>query len=513
MLDGHGAPRRPVLLLILDGFGVNPSKRNNAVYEANTPKLDAYFARYHHTVIQASGHAVGLPDGQMGNSEVGHTTLGCGTIVRQDLVLIDDAVASGAFFEKEVLINAADAAVRAERPLHVFGLVSAGGVHSHVRHLFALIELCQRRGAKPVLHLISDGRDTAPKSIMSCLPDVEAALAKAGGRIATVSGRYWTMDRDKNWERTEKAWRAMVHGEGHPVATATEAIERAYAAGQTDEFIEPTVIAGGEPILPGDSAISFNFRKDRPRQIVAALAMRDFDGFRREGFEPITVTCMMEYDKWFGLPYAFTPDRPGVTLSEVISKTGLKQLHCAETEKAAHVTYFFNGGRSEPVSGEKHIIIPSPKVATYDLKPEMSAAEVADTLVEAMAADEYAFIVANFANGDMVGHTAIREAVIRAVEALDEHVGRVLDAAVANDWSVILTADHGNCDQLVDPGSDTPHTQHTEYPVPCLVIDSTDWRLSTAAGLGNIAPSVLHLMGLPKPPQMLCDSLLLGPLR
>ncbi len=513
MDDGHGAPRRPVLLLILDGVGVNPSKVNNAVAEADTPRLDAYFSRYPHTVIQASGHAVGLPDGQMGNSEVGHSTLGCGTIVRQDLVLIDDAIANGSFFDNPALIEAADAAAAAGRPLHLFGLVSVGGVHSHVRHLLALIELCQRRGARPLLHMITDGRDTPPKSALGCVADVEAALAKAGGAIATVSGRYWSMDRDKRWDRTERAWRAMVRGEGRRAPSSREAIEQAYVDGQTDEFIQPAVLPGFEPIAPGDRALSFNFRKDRPRQIVAALAMSDCDGFARPDYAPITVTCMMEYDKWFGLPYAFTPDRPGTTLSQVISKAGLRQLHCAETEKAAHVTYFFNGGRSEPVSGEEHVIIPSPQVATYDLKPEMSAHEVADCVVEALRADKYAFIVVNFANGDMVGHTAVREAVIRAVEVLDEEVGRVLDAAVAADWSVILTADHGNCDQLVDPGTDAPHTQHTEYPVPCLLIDSTDWRLSTSGGLGNVAPTVLHLMGLPKPPQMQCESLLIHPLR
>lgn len=509
----HGSPRRPVVLVILDGFGVNPSKLNNAVALARTPNLDAYFARYPHTVIQASGHAVGLPDGQMGNSEVGHTTLGCGSIVRQDLVLIDDAINDGSFFRNEALLEAVNAAATRRRPLHLFGLVSNGGVHSHVRHLLALIELCQRRGARPLLHMITDGRDTPPKSAKGCLEDVEKALAKAGGAVASVAGRYWAMDRDKRWERTELAWRAYVKGEGHKAESATAAIDAAYARGQTDEFIEPTLLPVWHPILPSDRAISFNFRKDRPRQIVAALAIPDFDHFPRPDFEPIKVTCMMEYDKWFGLPYAFTPEHPGVTLAQVVSEAGLSQLHCAETEKAAHVTYFFNGGRSEPIAGEEHVIIPSPKVATYDLKPEMSAAEVADAVVAGIGSGKYAFIVVNFANGDMVGHTAIREAVIRAVEVLDEQVGRVLSAAVAHDYSVILTSDHGNCDQMVDPGTDAPHTQHTEYPVPLLVIDRTDWRLSCAGGLGNVAPTVLQLMGLHRPPQMKCESLLLHPLR
>ncbi len=511
--DDHGAPRRPVLLVILDGVGVNPAKLDNAVALANTPRFDAYFARYRHTVIQASGHAVGLPDGQMGNSEVGHTTLGCGTIVRQDLVLIDDAIADGSFFQNPVLLDAIDTSVASHRPVHLFGLVSTGGVHSHLRHLLALIELCHRRGARPLLHMFTDGRDTAPQSARGCLDDVENALAKAQGSIATISGRYFAMDRDQRWDRTEMAWRAMVRGEGHRAGSAAEAIETAYAAGQTDEFIKPAVLPPWQPIEAGDRAISFNFRKDRPRQIVAALAMPGFEDFSRTGFEPIGVSCMMEYDKRFGLPYAFTPERPGVTLGQVISEAGLRQLHCAETEKAAHVTYFFNGGRAEALAGEEHIIIPSPKVATYDLKPEMSAPELADAVVEALNADRYAFILVNFANGDMVGHTAIREAVVRAIEVLDTEVGRVLDAAVAQGYSVILTADHGNCEQLVDPVTLAPHTQHTEYPVPCLIIDPTDWHLSTAGGLGNIAPTVLHLMGLPKPPLMKCDSLLLSPRR
>ncbi len=511
-MQDHGAPRRPVVLVILDGFGVNPSKTNNAVIEADTPRLDAYFARYPHTVIQASGAAVGLPDGQMGNSEVGHTTLGCGTIVRQDLVLIDDAISDGSFFNNPVLVAAADAAAAAGRPLHLFGLISTGGVHSHLRHVLALIELCMRRHARPLLHMFTDGRDTAPKSALAYLADVEKALEKAGGAIATVSGRYWAMDRDQRWDRTERAWRAMVLGEGERAAAAAEAIEQSYAADQNDEFIPPTVLDAWEPILAGDHALSFNFRKDRPRQMVAALFREEFEQFERPGYTPIQVTCMMEYDKWFGLPYAYTPDRPVITLAQYLSELGLRQFHCAETEKAAHVTYFFNGGRADPLPGEEHVVVPSPRVATYDLQPEMSAAEVADKVIEAIQADKFAFIVVNFANGDMVGHTAIREAVLKAVETLDREAGRVLDAAVAADYSVILTADHGNCDELVDPGTDAPHTQHTIYPVPCLIVDRTDWRISTAGGLANVAPTVLQLMGLPRPQGMEARSLLLQPL-
>jgi 2,3-bisphosphoglycerate-independent phosphoglycerate mutase len=509
----HGAPRRPVLLVILDGFGANPSKVNNAVAEARTPRLDQYFGRFPHTVIEASGHAVGLPDGQMGNSEVGHMILGCGSIVRQDLVLIDDAIADKSFYQNAVLLGAVERAGANRRPLFLMGLVSDGGVHSHVRHLLALIEMCRGRGAVPMVHMITDGRDTPPRSALSYLPDLQAALAQAGGAIATVSGRYYAMDRDGRWDRTEKAWRAIVQCEGRRAPSARAAIEAAYGAGESDEFIIPTVVQGAVPMRGGDEVLFFNFRKDRPRQIVTALFQDDLEHFDRGDFEPVRVTCMMEYDPWYGLPVAFDHDRPVVTLAQMLSDAGLKQLHCAETEKAAHVTYFFNGGRGDAFPGEDRVIVPSPKVATYDLKPEMSAPEVAEAVVKAIGSGRYAFILVNFANGDMVGHTAVREAVLQAVETLDREVGRVLDAALAAGFSVLLTSDHGNCDELVDPATGTPQTQHSVYPVPCLVADSTPWRLRTGAGISCIAPTVLHLMGLRKPPGMAADSILLQPVR
>jgi 2,3-bisphosphoglycerate-independent phosphoglycerate mutase len=321
------------------------------------------------------------------------------------------------------------------------------------------------------------------------------------------------MDRDRRWDRTERAWRAFVRGEGRPADTARQGIETAYEMGETDEFIAPTVIDGRARMAPGDYAISFNFRKDRPRQMVKALAVAEFEDFDRGDFEPLDVTCMMEYEPRYRLPFAFDHEKPAMTLSKVLSDANLRQFHCAETEKYAHVTYFFNGGRREPLPGEEHHLIPSPKVATYDLKPEMSAPQVADAVVEAIAAEEHAFIVVNFANGDMVGHTGVWEAAIAAVETLDREVGRVLDTAVAHDYSVILTADHGNCDEMVDPATDEPHTQHTVYPVPLLVIDQVDWKLSTQGGLSNIAPTVLHLMGLTHPPEMKSRTLLLQPLR
>lgn len=510
MIDWPNVPRRPVLLVILDGFGVNPAKANNAIALANTPNFDRYFAVHPHTTLQASGRAVGLPDGQMGNSEVGHITLGSGCVIRQDLVLIDDAIADGSFFSNEALIAAARSAAAKGRPLHLLGLVSDGGVHSHLNHLLALIELCRQQNALPAVHMFTDGRDTPPRSALVYLPEIEEALSLAGGHIASVCGRYYAMDRDNRWERTEKAWRCLVEGRGEQAPTAAAAIEQSWAAGQDDEFILPTRIAGGALIQDGDCVLHFNFRKDRPRQMLRPFFQPDFHHFDRGTFRGAAVTCMMRYDKTFDLPFAFHHESPGITLAQILSSAGIRQFHCAETEKYPHVTFYFNGGHGEPFPGEDQVLIPSPKVATYDLKPEMSAPEVADTLIAALGRREYPFIVANFANGDMVGHTAVRDSVIAAVEALDLHVGRVLDAALAIGYSVILTADHGNCDEMVDPVTQTPHTQHSLYPVPCMVIDEVPWNLSIGAGLDSIAPTVLALMGLPKPKAMQGHSLLLS---
>jgi len=503
-------PRRPVILIILDGFGINPSKANNAIALAETPNLDRYFASHPHCALVASGSAVGLPDGQMGNSEVGHMTIGSGCVVRQDLVLINDAIADHSFFREPELLDAVRGAARSGRPIHLMGLVSDGGVHSHIQHLVALIKLCKREGATPMVHMITDGRDTPPRSALSYLNCLDEALEATGGRIATVIGRYYAMDRDNRWDRTELAWRAMVDGEGRHAESARAAIEAAYAADEDDEFIRPTIIDGAEPIRNGDQVLHFNFRKDRPRQTVSAFCRKDFDKFDRRGVSEVKVTCMMEYDPWFGLPFAFDHDAPKVTLGEILSENGLPQFHAAETEKYAHVTFFFNGGRDDPFPGEERLLIPSPKVPTYDLKPEMSAPEVSAAVVEVLRSRAFPFIVVNFANGDMVGHTAVREAVIEAVQVLDREVGRVLDAAVDSGYSVILSADHGNCDEMVDPLTGDPHTQHTTYPVPCLIVDEVPWRLSTNGGIKDLAPTVLSLMGLPIPPEMHGRSLLLG---
>ncbi len=511
MAEKRSVPRRPTILIILDGVGVNPSRLNNAVQEADTPRLDYYFSRNTHTTLDACGGAVGLPDGQMGNSEVGHMTLGCGAVMRQDLVRINDEITSGEFFENAALVAAVDDAIARARPVHLVGLTSNGGVHSHIDHLYALIDLCARHKAKPVVHMITDGRDTAQMSALVHLQQLEDKLDDAGGCIATVCGRYYSMDRDNRWDRTELAWKAMALGEGREAENARYAVEAAYANNETDEFILPTVLSGCDLIRTGDSVIFFNFRNDRSRQLTAVLSQDDFAEFARPGFEGSTVTCLTEYDPEFLLPIGYAPERPQATVASVVSRAGFRQFHCAETEKYAHVTYFFNGGKKKPFAGEEHVMVNSPNVATYDLQPEMSAAEVADKVIEAMRSGDYGFILVNFANGDMVGHTAVRDAVIKAVEALDREVGRVLDVAVDTGFSVVLTADHGNCDEMVDPVTQEPHTQHTLYPVPCLVIDEIHWHLRPGGDLSSVAPTVLQLMGLQQPPSMTGKTLLMKP--
>jgi 2,3-bisphosphoglycerate-independent phosphoglycerate mutase len=509
MADPRPTPRRPVILIIMDGVGVNPSKVNNAYAEADTPRLDAYLSTQSHTTLDACGRAVGLPNGQMGNSEVGHLTLGAGTIVRQDLVRIDDAIDDGSFHHNDALVSAATAARSRNQPLHLIGLVSDGGVHSHMRHLLALIDICREQEVQPIVHMITDGRDTPPRSALNYLPELEQKLEQAGGRIGTVCGRYYAMDRDKRWERTERAFRAIAFAEGEKAETARAAIEAAYEAGETDEFIKPRIVGAPAPLDTEAVCILFNFRNDRPRQLTAALAMEDCTGFDRGDFHPVFVTCLTEYEPRFLAPIAFPPERPGTTLGGVIAAAGIPQFHCAETEKYAHVTFFFNGGREEPLAGEDRVMVPSPSVDTYDQQPEMSAAEVADETIAAMEKGRYGFILVNFANGDMVGHTAMREPLIKAVETLDTQVGRVLDAAKSQGYSVILTADHGNCDEYVDPVTGEPHTQHTTYPVMCMVMDSSLWRLTTGGGLADVAPTVLALMGVPQPKNMSGHSLLL----
>ncbi|HBR97400.1 MAG TPA: 2,3-bisphosphoglycerate-independent phosphoglycerate mutase [Gammaproteobacteria bacterium] len=503
-------PRRPTVLIIMDGLGHNPSRKHNAVALAKTPNLDELYAKFPLTVVEASGLPVGLPDGQMGNSEVGHLTLGCGQVLRQDLVKINDAIDDGSFYTNPALSDILDDCAANKRPLHLLGLVSDGGIHSHLRHLLALIEAAGQRGVKPLLHMITDGRDTVPRCATRFLESVEAALERAGGAIATVVGRYYALDRDNRWERVELAWQAIVNGEGRAAESAHIAIESAWAAGEADEFIKPVVLPGYEAPQAGDQFLFFNFRKDRPRELTSALALSAFDPFARgDAFEPFRMATMTMYDSEYDLPVLFEKEVPKVTLGEVIANAGVKQFHSAETEKYPHVTFFFNGGREAPYPGEDRKLIPSPKVATYDEQPEMSAYGIAEAVVEAIEREEYGFVICNFANGDMVGHTGVREAVIKSVSVVDEVVGQVIDAARQHGYSVVLTADHGNADLMVDPVTGGPHTQHTVYPVPCTVVDESHWRLSIGAGLSSIAPTVLELMGLEVPPEMTGHSLLL----
>lgn len=504
-------PRQSVLLIILDGFGVNPAKINNAVVEAQTPNLDKYFSSNSHTLLQASGTAVGLPDGQMGNSEVGHLTLGSGSVISQDIVQINKAIEDGSFNNNKALLNTIDIAKQNNRPVHLLGLVSDGGVHSSLDHLVALIKLCKNQQVKPLLHMVTDGRDTPPKSALTYWNQLQNILYESGGRVATITGRYYAMDRDNRWERTELAWRAIALGKGQRGYDVETTIKGAYSAGDSDEFIRPIVLPGYQGFKNGDQVISFNFRKDRPRQMVSALGSASFNRFDRGEAPLANITCMMPYFPDSEMAFAFKPERPESTLGELLSQSGIKQFHCAETEKYPHVTYFFNGGKQDPYSGETQYLVPSPKVATYDQKPEMSAPQIADAVVDAIGKQKYGFIVVNFANGDMVGHTANYDAVIHAVEVLDREVGKVLDAAVAADYSVILTADHGNCEEVVDPVTHEPHTQHTLYPVPCLIIDKQNWQLSSNGGLANVAPTILQLMGIDKPQTMTANSILLKP--
>ncbi len=497
---------KPVLLAIFDGFGLNPSRTHNAWALARTPHLDHYFASYPHSVLQASGRAVGLPDGQFGNSEVGHLTLGSGRVLEQDLVRIANAIYGGTFEQLPEWQSIIDGA----RRIHLVGLVSDGGVHAHIEHLQGILSLLRQTEIEPVIHMITDGRDTAPRAALEYLGIIEESLASLGrGSIATVSGRYTAMDRAKHWDRTERAWKAMVLGQGFTAETARHAIESAYARGEGDEFIQPTVIVGHGGIAYDEPVLFYNFRSDRVRQLAAAFGLENFDAFERNGICLSNIVCMTQYDATFPFPVMFPFVMPEQVLAEIISDAGLAQLHCSETEKFAHVTYFFNGGHEPPFELEDRIIVPSPEVATYDMQPEMSASIIAEQLIAAIESGKYSFIVTNFANADMVGHTARRESIIQAVETLDLESHRVFRVALENDWRIMLTADHGNCDEMINPNTGEAHTQHTEYPVPFLIMGEGPVRLSTGRGLADIAPTVLELLGIPQPRVMTGRSLIL----
>jgi 2,3-bisphosphoglycerate-independent phosphoglycerate mutase len=499
--------RQPVLLIIFDGFGLNPNRLHNGWALARTPHLDEYFACNPHTTLQASGLAVGLPDGQFGNSEVGHLTLGAGRIPEQELFRITETIKSGGLAVNPVWRTLVQGITQA----HIIGMISDGGVHSHIDHLFGLLTVLKRDGVFPVIHMITDGRDTPPRAARRYMAALERQLSELDtGSIATVTGRYFAMDRAGHWDRTEKAWAAMVMGKGRYAESPIEAIESAYARDEGDEFIQPTVIgASATPIIaPNEPVLFFNFRSDRMRQLAAAMGLEDFSHFARQT-APRRVVCMTEYNARFPFPVILPPKQLYNGLAEVISAGGLKQFHCAEREKYPHVTYFFNGGQEKPFAGEEREIIPSPDVATYDLKPEMSAPQVADRIIQAIEADRYDFILVNFANGDMVGHTAVRQAIIEAVETLDQQSHRVIQAALKRNFRVLLTSDHGNCDEMVDPATGEPHTRHTAYPVPFLLLGDRKARLRIGRGLSDVAPTVLDLLQLPQPPQMTGLSLIL----
>ena len=497
--------KKPVLLCIMDGFGWTPNETyGNAVVAAKKTFLDSLMAKYPMTTIDASGMAVGLPDGQMGNSEVGHTNMGAGRIVYQQLTLITKSIHDGEMLKNPVLVKNMKAAIEAGKAIHLMGLVGTGGVHSHADHWFGVLEMAKHLGAKEIyLHCITDGRDTDPHSGKGFLADLQAKLDELGiGKIASVSGRYYAMDRDNNWDREEKAYAAFVYGEGNHAANAQEAIEASYADDKTDEFVLPCVTCEGGRVQDGDTVIFMNFRPDRARQMTRIFCDDAFTGFeRRGGRKQVHYVCMAEYDATMpNCEVAYPPVELKNVLGQYLSENGKTQLRIAETEKYAHVTFFFNGGVEAPYEGEDRCVIPSPKVATYDLKPEMSAYEVKDKLVTAIKEDKYDFIVVNFANGDMVGHTGVYDAIVKAVKAVDGCVAKVVEAAKENGYEVVMIADHGNADNAVNADG-TPNTAHSLNPVPIVVV--SDRVKSVRSGiLADVAPTVLKLMGLEQPAEM-----------
>ncbi len=500
----------------MDGYGVAAPGPGNAISLASTPNLDGLLARYPSTTLLASGLAVGLPEGQMGNSEVGHLNMGAGRVVYQELTRIDAAITDGSILANEVLTEAIDGAVTTGAAVHLMGLVSDGGVHSHQEHLYALVRMAASRGAERIfVHAFLDGRDVPPSSGLGYVRELEGMLDDLGvGRVATVMGRYYAMDRDNRWERVEKAWRAMALGEGVPAPSAVEAISASYAEGVTDEFVMPAVVCDGtEPVgtlHDGDALIFFNFRPDRAREITRAFVDPAFAGFERPSRPSVCFVCLTEYDPTIPAPIAFPKDLPCCVLADVLSEAGLRQLHIAETEKYAHVTFFFNGGAEALKAGEERILVPSPKVPTYDLQPEMSAPEVTRRLVEAIEEGRADFYVVNYANCDMVGHTGILEAAIAAVEAVDTGVGAVVSSVVAKGGAAIITADHGNAEQMRDPETDGAFTAHTLSPVPFICVAEGVTAVSDGGILADVAPSVCALLGIETPLEWTGTSLVLG---
>jgi len=506
------APRQvpvpAVALVVLDGWGLAPPGKGNAISIAETPVFDHLWSTYPHTQLSAQGRDVGLPDDQMGNSEVGHLNLGAGAIVKQDLARIDDAIADGSFFENPVLKAACERARSSPRGrLHLLGLVSDGGVHSGWEHLEACVELASQEGVPDVVfHAITDGRDTLPRSGRGYIGELERWLRHAG-RVGTVAGRYYAMDRDTRWERTKLAYDAIVHAEGLSAASADEAVASAYERDESDEFIRPTVVDGYDGAAAGDVALFVNFRPDRARQMTRALADPEFDGFPRAGGPLLDLTTMAAYRKDWPYPVAFPEQRPPTTLAQVIAERGERQLHVAETEKYAHVTYFFNGGREEEWEGEELCLVPSPRdVPTYDEKPEMSAREAAEAFAGRWREDGYRFGIINFANADMVGHSGVIEAGVKAVETVDGCLEEVVAAVLEAGGACLITADHGNADNMLEPDG-SPNTAHSLNPVP-LIVTLDGLELRQGGILADVAPTILELLGISKPPPMTGASLI-----
>ena len=509
--------KRPTVLLILDGYGLSEQTEHNAIALADTPVMDRLMEEYPFAKGNASGLAVGLPEGQMGSSEVGHLNMGAGRIVYQDLVRITKEIESGSFFENEALLKAMDNAKENGTSLHIFGLLSDGGVHSHNFHLYALLELAKRRGLNKVyVHCFTDGRDTPPESGKDYIRALQDEMDRIGcGRIATVAGRYYAMDRDNHWDRIEKAYRAITLGEGETADSAMEAVTQSYAKGETDEFILPTVVMeNGAPtavVGDGDSVVFYNFRSDRAKEMTRVFCCEAFDGFDRGPRKQVTYVCFTDYDATIpNKEVAFEKEEMVNTFGEWLAANGLKQARIAETEKYAHVTSFFNGGREAPNEGEDRFLIPSPQVATYDLQPEMSAQAVCDTLIDKIRSGEYDVIVANFANSDMVGHTGVEKAAVEAVECLDECIGRVVETIREVDGQLFICADHGNAEVMVNEETGEPWTAHTSNPVPFILVNyDPAYCLREGGCLADIAPTLIEMMGMEKPAEMTGKSLLI----
>lgn len=503
--------KKPVALIIMDGYGYNPDAYGNAIKAAKTPNLDKYM-QGPNTIIGASGLDVGLPDGQMGNSEVGHTNIGAGRIVYQQLVKITKSIQDGDFFENPALVHSMENAKKNGSALHIMGLLSPGGVHSHYTHIYGIVEMAKKFGLEKVyIHAFLDGRDVPPSSAAEYMEETVAELNKIGvGKIATISGRFYAMDRDNAWDRVEKAYAALVYGEGVQETDPVQAIRNSYDNQVTDEFMLPTVVTKGAEIKAGDSVIFANFRPDRARQITRAFVDPEFTGFeRRNGFFPVHFVCMAQYDATMpNVEVAFPPEELTMTLGEYLAKCGKTQLRIAETQKYAHVTFFFNGGEEKQFEGEDRILIKSPDVETFDMKPEMSAFEVCDAVVDAINSDKYDVIILNYANCDMVGHTGVFDAAVQAVEAVDTCVGRMVEAILAKGGAALITADHGNADKMMEPDG-SPFTAHTTNPVPLVVVGAGGVQLREGGVLADLAPTMLKLLELEQPEEMTGKSLIL----